>query len=279
MAPVRIVTDSACDLPDELTARHGIDVVPLTIRFGAEELVDRQDLTPSQFWARLAGADALPETAAPSPGAFEEAFRRAAADGCRGVVCITLSGALSATLEAAQVAAQAVADTIPVRTLDSRAVTLAEGLVAVRAAQAAEAGKDVDEVWATAEEVASRSRTFATLDTLEYLRRGGRIGGAQAFLGSMLSIKPVIQVKDGQVEPESRQRTRARALRYLADKTREHGAVESLAVVHGDAPDVDQLLDLLSPLYPRSEIVVGDVGAVIGTHAGPRVLGVTFFVP
>ena len=279
MAGVRVVTDSACDLPPEMAAEHRIEIVPLTIRFGDEELVDRRDLTPSQFWARVADSPVLPETAAPSPGAFEEAYRRVADEGADGVVCVTLSAALSATYEAASLAARTVEATIPVRVVDSRAVTLAQGLMAVAAARAASEGKGVEEVAAAVADLVPRCRTFAALDTLENLKKGGRIGAAQAFLGSMLSIKPVIEVADGKVEPESRQRTRARSLRYLADKVRQFDRVESLAVLHGDAPDVDGLLDMLAGVYPRDQIVVGDVGAVIGTHAGPRVVGVTFLVP
>ena len=277
-APIRIVTDSACDLPPELAERHGIEIVPLTVRFGEEELVDRRDLTPRQFWDRLARSDVLPETAAPSPGAFEAAYRKAAEDGCEGVVCITISAGLSATYEAAHLAAQAMTDSIPVRVVDSRAVALAEGLMAVRAAEMAGEGAGIDDVVRELDGLVGRSRTFAALDTLENLKKGGRIGGAQAFLGSMLSIKPIIQVSEGKVEPESRQRTRAKALRYLAEKVRQHEPVDMLAVMHGDAPDLDEMLDLLSSTRSREEIVVGDVGAVIGTHTGPRVMGVIFFV-
>ncbi|MDP8974850.1 MAG: DegV family protein [Actinomycetota bacterium] len=277
-APIRIVTDSACDLPPEMVERHGIEVVPLTVRFGDEELVDRRDLTPRQFWDRLSRSEVLPETAAPAPGAFEAAYRKAADEGCQGVVCVTISAGLSATYEAAQLAAQAVADSIPVQVVDSRAVALAQGLMAVRAAERAAAGAGMDEVVQELNDLIGRSRTFAALDTLENLKKGGRIGGAQAFLGSMLSIKPVIQVSEGKVAPESRQRTRAKALRYLAEKVRQHEPVETLAVMHGDAPDLDEMLDLLSPAHPREDIVVGDVGAVIGTHTGPRVMGVIFFV-
>ena len=278
MPGIRVVTDSACDLAPATVSEHGIDVVPLTVRFGDEELVDRKDLSPAEFWARLESSPVLPETAAPAPGAFEEAFRRAADDGCDGAVCVTISAALSATHQAAEVAANAVRPTIPVRVVDSRAVSLCQGSMATAAAGAAAEGRGLDEVAAVVEDLVPRSRTFAALDTLENLKKGGRIGGAQALLGSMLSIKPVIQVADGKVEPESRQRTRARALRYLADKVSQHEPVERLAVLHGAAPDVSELVALLEPLHPRDEITVGDVGAVIGTHAGPRVIGVCFFV-
>lgn len=278
MSGIRIVADTASDLPPEVAAQHGIDLVPLTVRFGTEELVDRRDLSPADFWSRLATSAVLPETAAPSPGAFEEAYRRAAADGAEGVVCVTISSALSATYEAARLAADSVADTVAVRVIDSRAVSMAEGTVALAAAQLAAAGKSLDDVAAGARAMVPRTRTFAALDTLDNLRKGGRIGAAQALLGSMLSIKPIIQVADGKVEAESKQRTRSRSLRYLADKVREASPVEHLTVLHGGAPDIDALLDLLADVCPRDQIAVADVGAVIGTHAGPRVIGVTFAV-
>lgn len=279
MSGVRVVADTASDLPPELAGNHHIDLVPLTVRFGSEELVDRRDLSPADFWRRLATSSVLPETAAPSPGAFEEAFRRAADDGAEGVVCVTISSALSATYESARLAAGAVADTVEVRVVDSRAVSMAEGTVAIAAAEAAAAGKGLDDVVGAAEAMVPRTRTFAALDTLDNLRKGGRIGAAQALLGSMLSIKPIIEVTDGKVEPESKQRTRGKSLRYLADKVHQAGSVEHLTVLHGGAPDLDVLLDLLADAHPRDQIAVADVGAVIGTHAGPRVIGVTFAVP
>ena len=279
VAGVRIVTDSACDLPSALAEEHGIEIVPLTIRFGDEELVDRQDLTPKEFWARVASSAVLPETAAPSPGAFESAYRRAAEAGAGGVVCVTLSGKLSATHQSAALAAQAVAGEIPVRVVDSRLVTLAEGMIAVDASELAGAGKSIDEIADAVEARIPLVRTYAALDTLENLKKGGRIGGAQAFFGSMLSIKPIIELRDGAVEPESRQRTRSRSLRYLVDKVRQFPNLERLAVLHGDAPDIDQMLDMLGEVHPREKIVVGDIGAVIGTHSGPRTIGVTFEVP
>ena len=275
---MRVVTDSACDLSREMAAQHGVEVVPLTVRFGEEEFVDRRDLSPEQFWAKLAVSPVLPETAAPSPGAFEEVFRTAAKAGCSDVVCITISSALSATSQAAELAAQSVADTIAVEVIDSRAVTMAEGNVVLAAARVAAAGGGREEVAAAARQVIPRTRTYAALDTLENLKKGGRIGSAQALFGSMLSIKPIIEVAGGKVEPESRQRTRARSLRYLAEKVRQAEPVSDVAVMHGAAPDVDILVELLAEFHPRDQILVGDVGAVIGTHAGPGVVGVTFTV-
>ena len=279
MAGIRVVTDSACDLPQALADQHGIEIVPLTIRFGEEELVDRRDLSPKEFWARSAESPVLPETAAPSPGAFEEAFKRLAGEGADGIVCVTLSSALSATHQAASLAAKSLGEEIPIRVVDSKAVTMAQGLMALAAAKLGEQGASLDECAQAVEDLVARSRIYATLDTLENLRKGGRIGKAQALFGSLLSIKPVIELSSGVVEAESKQRTRSKSLRYLVDKVKEHGKVENLVVMHGDAPDLEEFLDLVSAVYPRDDILVGDIGAVIGTHGGPRVMGVVFHVP
>ena len=273
---VKIVTDSSCDLPDALVAELGIDVVPLTIRFGDEELVDRVDLSPTEFWARCSTSTALPSTAAPSPGAFEEVFRKAAAGGAEGVVCVNLSSKLSATGEASQAAARAVADVIPVKVVDSLSVTLGLGMIVVESARRSAAGAGLEEIAALAEDMARRTKVFGSLDTLEYLKKGGRIGAAQALLGSILSIKPVIEVVDGKVEPGPKQRTRSRSLQWLADQVGAQKGVENLAVLHGDAPDVDTLLGLLQPHFPRDQIIVGQLGAVVGAHTGPRTIGVAF---
>jgi len=273
---VKIVTDSSCDLPDGLVSELGIEVVPLTIRFGAEELVDRRDLTPAEFWARCATSAQLPSTAAPAPGAFEEVFRAAAAAGAEGVMCVVLSSKLSATGEAAQAGARAVADGVPVKVVDSLSVSLGHGMMAVQSARRAAAGATLDEIVAMAEDMARRTKIFASLDTLEYLKKGGRIGAAQALLGSILSIKPVIEVVDGKVEPGPKQRTRSRSLQWLADQVGAQKGVENLAILHGDAPDVDTLLGLLDPHFPRDQIVIGQLGAVVGAHTGPRTIGVAF---
>ncbi|HMC51415.1 MAG TPA: DegV family protein [Acidimicrobiales bacterium] len=279
MAGIRVVTDSACDLPPELAEEHEIDVVPLTIRFGDQELLDRRDLTPEQFWARCAASPRLPETAAPAPGAFQQAYVRAAEQGAAGVVCVAISSALSATYQSAVTASQAVAGRIPVRVVDSRSVSIGQGLMALTAARMAREGKALDDVAGVAEDLVARTRVFAALDTLENLKRGGRIGGAEAFLGSLLSIKPIIEVRDGVVESESRQRTRGRSLQYLVEKVRQLGDIDNLAVMHANASDVGQLLDLLASVYSRAQILVGQVGPVIGTHAGPGAIGVALHVP
>lgn len=275
---VRVVTDSACDLPQDLVDQYGIEIVPLTIRFGAEELVDRKELGTGEFWRRLAASPVLPETSAPSAGAFEEAFRRLADDGADGIVCINLSSRLSATMQAAQVAAKAVDPDCPVEVIDSLQVSMALGSLCLTAAQRADAGADLASIAAEVIDRRNRTRLFGTLDTLEYLRKGGRVGAAQALLGSMLSIKPVLTVSDGVVAEAGKVRTRSKALRYVVEKL-QPGQFENVCVLHGDAPDLEEFLDLLAPIVPRDQIVIGQIGPVIGTHAGPRTIGITFQVP
>lgn len=277
--PVRIVTDSSCDLADDLAASLGIEIVPLTIRFGDDEYVDRRELSPAEFWSKMATSPVLPETAAPSAGEFESTFRRLAAEGADGVVCVNLSSKLSATMQSAQLAAKAVEADVRVEVIDSLTVSFALGNLARRAADAAAAGGDVDSVVKLVEGLRDRSRLFGVLDTLENLKKGGRVGGAQALVGSMLSIKPVLAVEDGLVEPWARVRTRGKALRWLVDKVKEEGTVEDLAIIHGNAPDVDTLVEMFEPLYPPEDLIITTMGPVVGTHAGPRVIGVTYHTP
>lgn len=273
---VRVVTDSACDLPDDLVERLGIEIVPLTIRFGDEELIDRKELTTGEFWRRLQASSVLPETAAPSPGAFEQTFRHLVDDGATGIVCINLSSKLSGTMQSAEVAAKTLEGTCPVEVVDSLHVSMGLGNLCLSAARRAADGDDLSSIVANVLDRRKRTKLYGTLDTLEYLKKGGRIGNARALLGSMLAIKPVVEVRDGNVEEAGKVRTRSKALRLLAERVKEHQPVEDLAVLHGEAPDLDQLLELLDPMVPRDDIIVGQIGPVIGTHAGPRVIGVTF---
>jgi len=194
MPAVKVVTDSAADLSDDVIAELDIAVVPLSIRFGSEEFVDRVTLSPQQFYEKMASTPTLPETAAPSPGAFEKVFRDALDAGAPGVVCINLSGALSATIQSAQNAARAITEVdpgaAPIRIVDSRSVTGGLGSQVVAAARAARDGRSADDIAALVEDMVGRTRVFGALDTLDNLKKGGRIGGAQALLGSLLSIKP-----------------------------------------------------------------------------------------
>jgi fatty acid kinase fatty acid binding subunit len=272
----RIVTDSSCDLPESVVAEHGIRVVPLSIRFGDEELIDREQLTTAEFWARCAAQTELPETAAPAPGQFEAAYRALASEGATGIVVVSLSGKLSATMQSAELAARAVADEIAVRVVDSRSVSLGVGTIALAAARAGAGGATLDEVEQLARELVDRTHVFGALDTLENLKKGGRIGNAKALLATALAIKPIVEVRDGEVAQGGKQRTRTKALKFLVDKVKDFdGEIHDLAVLSADCDDVDAFVDMLRPHY-TGDIVVGEIGPVIGTHTGPGTIGVAF---
>lgn len=272
---VRIVTDSAGDLPEHVVQQWRIITVPLTIRLDGRDHVDRIELSVPEFW-RLVGASAnLPETAAPAPGDFAQAFARAADEGASGVVVVTLSGDLSGTLSSAHVAARDAS--IPVEVVDSRSVSLGQGLTVMACAEAASRGAPVTEVATLARDLAGRTRVIGALDTLEHLRRGGRIGGARAMLASALAIKPLIDVRNGRVEEGGRQRTRSKALAWLVEQVRHSPPIERLAVIHAQCDDVDAFVASLQALGRPDvgqHVLVGDLGAVVGTHAGPGTIGV-----
>ena len=242
-------------------------------RFGEEEFTDCVDLTPAEFWAKCASSDKLPETAAPSPGAFAEAFEAARAAGAPGVVCLTISGELSGTYQSALTAAESIED-FDVVVIDTRAVTMAEGFLTIVAAEAAASGASVAEIVAIVNENLDRVGVVGSLDTLEHLKKGGRVGGAQALLGSMLSIKPLLELKDGKVAEAGRQRTRAKAISHLAKVVTEAGPYARLAVAHGSAPDVDTLVAKLADVECDTPMVVTEIGSVVGTHGGPGIIGI-----
>ena len=267
---IRIVTDSSADLSPAVAEDHKIEVVPLTIRFGDEEFVDRLDLSAEAFWERLSRSDTLPGTAAPSVGAFGEAYRRMADEGADGVVAVTISQNLSGTYQSATLAAQDAP--LPVRVIDSRTASIPLGLTAIAAADASRLGADLQDV----EQAVSRARPdlLATLDTLEYLQKGGRIGAAQAFFGGLLNVKPLITFTDGAVAAAGRVRTRRKALGALLDWLSEQDAITRLGVVHGNAPDIDDCVYQVRERAPDTDPLVALAGPVIGTHAGPGVLGI-----
>ena len=279
MTRIHIVTDSSCDLTAAETDQHHIGVVPLSIRFGDDEYVDREQLSVEDFYATMARTGVLPETAAPSPGRFEQEFRAAAEAGADGVVCVNLSGELSATVQSARTAAKAFDGELDIRVVDSLSLTGGLGTMVLAAARAAEEGADADAVEALVRSMIGRTEIYGALDTLENLKKGGRIGSAKALLGSMLSVKPLIHIADGAVVEAGKQRTRRRALEWLRDQLFSEPAVEQLAVLHGEAPDIDTFLEMIAPRYPRESIRLGKIGAVIGTHGGPGVIGICYLTP
>jgi len=254
-----------------------IEVVPLSIRFGDDEFIDREELTVEDFYYRLNRSPELPETSAPSPGRFAQAFESHLESGADSIVCINLSAGLSATMQSAVTAADGIdAD---IRVIDSRTITAGLGTIVLAAAKLAADGADTDTVVEAVESMSRRTHVFGALDTLDNLKKGGRIGGAQALLGSMLAIKPIIDISSGEVEEAAKQRTRRKSLIWLRDKLAEYPAVENLAVMHGEAPDIEDFLSMLETSIPHEVTRVDKIGAVIGTHGGPRVMGIALQIP
>ena len=275
-ARVHIITDSSCDLSEEVTTGLGITVVPLEIRFGMQSFTDRVELSTADFWTRCRTSEELPSTAAPSPGAFAQAYQRAADAGASDVVVITLSGDLSATIEAAQQAASEAPSGLTCHVVDSRTVSAGLGLLVIAAAELAATGADGSQIADAVRASAERVRVHAALDTLENLRKGGRIGAAQSLLGSVLSIKPLITVTDGRVEPAGKQRTRTRALAHLVDLVATEGPnISVIAVMHADCDDVDDFVARIAPLTDTEPRVML-IGPVVGAHAGVGTIGVVF---
>jgi DegV family protein with EDD domain len=276
VARVRVISDSSCDLPEEFVRQYDIEIVSLSIRFGDEEFTDRVDLTPAEFWAKCKASKTLPATAAPSPGSFQAAYERAKQDGCDGVIALTLSAALSATHQAAVIASEAVADLIPVRVVDSKAASMALGLVVLDVAELAQRGATLEELVEHAEQSVDKVGVIAMLDTLEHLVKGGRIGGARALIGQVLAIKPLIELSNGVVAEAGRQRTRAKALAAIAAVARTHTPLRRMAIVHGDSNGRQALEALVADIPIEFPLIIADMGPTVGTHGGPGIIGVAW---
>jgi DegV family protein with EDD domain len=273
MARIRVVTDSACDIPEEIARRLNIDIVSLTIRFGDEEFTDRVDLSPEAFWAKCKASKTLPETAAPSPGAFQAAYERAQADSCDGVIALTLSALLSATNQSAVLGTEGLTGALPVRVVDTKAVSMAQGLLVIDVAELAATGADLDQLVTHAESLVAKVGVVAMLDTLEHFIKGGRVGSARALLGQVLSIKPLLELKDGVVVEAGRQRTRSKALVAIVEVAKSHAPLKRLALVHGASSEVANLEGLVVDVATENAIIVTDMGPVVGTHGGPGIIG------
>jgi DegV family protein with EDD domain len=276
MPGVHVVSDSSCDLAQDEIVGLNIEIVPLSIRFGNEEFTDRQDLTVDEFYRKMASSDVLPQTACPSPGAFEQAFCRAAEADAHSVICLNISSDLSNTLQSAQTGAAALEGQLPIHVVDSRTVSSGLGTLVLEAAKAAGGDIDADSVLRRVGSLIPRTHVIAALNTLENLKRGGRIGGAKAMVGSMLSIKPLIDVSGGVVKEYGKARTRKRAMRMLYERMVHAGAIEQVAVMHGGAPDIGEFLDLIAPRFPRDALRIGTLGAVIGAHGGSEIIGLSW---
>jgi DegV family protein with EDD domain len=271
MGTIRIVTDSASDIPAETAAELGITVVPLAVQFGPTSYLEGVDLTATQFYGLLASDPNFPRTSQPSVGRFEEIYRGLIGDEVE-IISIHISSKLSGTFNAASLAAANLPGS-RIHLVDTLTASMAEGVFALTAARLAKAGKSASEILAALEALRSRVFVMFMLDSMTHVQRGGRIGRAQSMIGSLLSIKPLLVIEDGVVTPRQRARTTARALQEMANAAKERAPLIEAHVMHGNAPEAaEQLASLLRP-YVHGTLDIGILGAAIGTHAGPGTLG------
>ena len=269
---VKIVTDSVADLPPQVAEELGITVIPLNVRFGTEVYRDRIDITTEQFYDRLRYSKILPVTSVPSPVTFAEVYDKLAEE-ADGILAIILSSKLSGTYEVAVQSVGLMKKKCRVEVVDSGWAVMAQGFVVMKAAQAAKAGASFDEVIEVARKNMSRVDMYAAFDTLEYLKRGGRIGKAQALLGSIIKVNPIVTLRNGVVEPAGRTRSRAKAIDYLCDCAMSYAYIEEMAVEDAACPDdANKLVKRLSSKFPKERIYRSKTTPVIGTHTGPGLL-------
>ena len=273
--PVKVVTDSTSDLPGDLAQSLGITVVPLNVHFGTQEFKDGVDLSAEEFFRRLIAEPELPKTSQPSVGDFASAYRGLEHE-ADGIVSVHISAKVSGTLNSAVQGKAEVGMSTPIEVIDTQQASMGVGLVAISAATAAQQGADFDEVARIARDASERCRVFAGLDTLEYLIKGGRIGKAKGLVGTLLRIRPMIIVREGEVHELGKERTRAKMLARIQRTVEEFAPLDELCVLHSTTPeDAEQLARRLSHLLPDGkEPIVTRFGPVLGTYVGPGAVGI-----
>ena len=272
---VKIVTDSTSDVTTEIAQELGITVIPILVRFGTETFRDGVDLTADDFYYKLEHGKIMPASAVQSPAIYAEAYDKLAEE-TDEILFIALGRKLSASYNTALQGVELMKRQCRVEVIDSQSAIMGEGLVAIAAAKAAQAGANLDEVMDITRNNVSRSDIRVAFDTLEYLKRGGRIGKAQALLGSMLKVNPVLTIKDGEVEPTGRTRSRAKAIDYLYNFAMSFAHIDEMAVEHATTLDEAEILvERLSSKFPKERMYQAKVGCVVGTHVGPHVLSVS----
>ena len=275
MMTVRIVTDSASDIPKEISESLGISVVPITISFGEEIYRDGIDITINELSHKIDKSPEYPKTAHPTVASFAATYRSIAESG-DSIVSIHLSDKLSGTFHAASLASRKLEKGCRIEVIDSRTVSMGLGLIVIAAARAVQAGKSFVEVVQSVYQDISKIRLAAYFETLEYLYRGGRIGKARALFGSLLHVKPLIVVNDGEVQPLCYTRTRTGALRRLRDYVKSLLPIRELAVMYGENKEsADTLVEMLSDLCEENHIIQTQAGVTLGVHAGAQTLALS----
>ena len=272
---VKIVTDSVSDIPPEVAKELGITIVPLHVRFDSKVYRDGVDLSADKFFNKLQLSKTLPTTSVPSPGDFAETYNRLAEE-TDEILVITLTSKLSGTNDVAKQSIGLTKRKCRIEVVDSQMAIMGQGLIVITAARAAQAGINFDEVLGIVHNNIPRVDFRAAFDTLEYLKRGGRIGKAQAFLGSVLKVNPIIGMKDGLVIPCGRERSRVKAIEHLFNFAMSYSHIEAMAVEYATAIDeAKMLIERFSAKIAKEQIYLSRVGPVIGTHTGPSLIVVT----
>ncbi len=273
---VKVVTDSTSSIDRGTAEELGITIVPQSVRFGTRAFEDGVTITPDQFYEMLAYSAELPTTSQASPGRFMEVYNELGRD-ADGIVSIHISSGISGTWNSAQQGASGASSACPIEVIDSRQASMGLGLIVLTAAEAARRGADFEEVVSRARSAARRAQCMCLLETLEYLQKGGRIGKAQALMGSALKIKPIIIVRDGAVHPLGKARTFPKALSKLKESARQFAPIESLAVLYSTTPEVAREVasDLKDLLPEGAEPLIARLGPSLGVYAGPGAVGIS----
>ena len=273
---IRIVTDSSADLPAELAQELGITVVPLYLRFGEEVYRDRVDISEDEFYERLTHDPIHPSTIQPSPQDFADVYQKLLPE-ADGIVSIHISSKLSGTCNSALQGTELIEKKCPIEVVDSKVLTMSLGLIVIAAAKVAKAGGDMRQVLEGVEQAISNVHLLGLLDTLKYLALGGRIGKAKALLGSVLNVKPILTLKDGEVMPAGQVRSRSKGIDRLVDFVRNAANIEDLAVVYNTTPDEAQALqERIGSIFTKEKITLARIGPMLGVHFGPGALVVAF---
>jgi DegV family protein with EDD domain len=277
MSKVAIVTDSVADLPRDVAEEFGITIVPLVVRFGTKVYRDSLDISSDEFYEKLEASKILPVTSVSPPAAFADTYDKLA-EQTDEILVISLSSKLSGSYQVALQAVGLMKKQCHVEVLDSQKAVMAQGFIAIAAAKAAQSGAKLNEVLDIARQTIHRVDMLAAFDSLEYLQRGGRIGRAQAFLGSLLKINPVIGLREGEVYPFVKARSRTKAIDHLYDFAAKFSEVEGLAVEYAAKLDeANRLIQRLRATYPQVPIYLSRASPVIGTHTGPSLILVSVF--
>ena len=272
---IKVVTDSTSDLPADVAESLGIEVVPLNVHFGSDVYKDRVNLMPDAFYDKLINGDILPTTSQPSVGEIIDVYERLGSD-ADGIVSVHLSEKLSGTMNSARLASQQANADCPIEVVDTFQVSMGVGICAMEAAEVANSGGDMNQVILSARNAVTRSQCFFMLETLEFLQKGGRIGKAQALIGNLLKIRPMLILQEGEVHPLGRERTRRKGIAKLVDTVEELAPISGLAVMYSTGPDEAQTLaqNVSKFMIEGREPMMLQIGPVIGTYAGPDTLGI-----